>query len=61
MIPWSKEPDVPWLDSAPEDDAECRDFFVRLISLLSIEVTAETMQNCIAKALPSHGVKRGSE
>lgn len=49
---------VHWLDAAPEDDAECRDYFVRLITLLSFKVDRETMEQLVAEALPSHGVKR---
>lgn len=40
-----------WLDLAPEDDAECRDYFVRLITLLAFKVSKEDMQEAVRKAL----------
>jgi hypothetical protein len=47
-----------WLDAAPLDEMEPRDFFVRLITFLAQRVDQQTLDECIAESLPSHGVKR---
>jgi len=44
--------DVDWLDAAPLNEAERRDYFIRLITILSHRVSSETMQDAVPEALP---------
>jgi hypothetical protein len=39
-----------WFDRAPEDEQKRRDYFVRLITLLTGYVNESTMEDCIEKA-----------
>jgi len=44
---------VSWLTAAADlDEGERRDYYVRLITNLSFEVSRETMQEAVQKSLP---------
>ena len=42
---------IDWLDVAPDDDAECRDYFVRLIALIQDRVDDEEFNKAVLEAL----------
>lgn len=46
-----EQPPRNWLDVAPEDEQQCRDYFVRLISILSHRVTLAEMDDAVESAL----------
>ena len=50
--------DLRWMDAAPVDGLERYEYYTRLVYELAQQVSEETLELCIAKALPSHGVKR---
>jgi hypothetical protein len=49
---------VRWLDAAPEDEQERREFLIRLITILSFKVDYQTMEEAVVQAFPCHGMKR---
>ena len=40
-----------WLELAPEDEQERRDYFIRLITLLALDVSTNQLRVAVQKAL----------